>query len=424
MLEPLPIATSLRWLWPELVLLVGGILTLLLSTSRDVSWLTPGRMAPITALIALAASYAVPFETVALTGDLLRSDAAAILVIRVILAATLASLLLGGRGEILLLSLAGCLAARASDSLSAIMAIQFLGLALVFLAARSGAPRRPTSRFLAIHSTLAAIAAIGFAMLLRGTAETTFASIGISLAHRSTMEPIMVLAALLPVLIIARFAAGTADADSFPGDVQALPTEGPARATLPFITRAAAATIIPAGLLLLLLRFTGSGLGSEVGSATTGGATTTIPWSLVVGLVALGTMFVGTMRALAARQTADAVSGLLLAQAGWLLAGAAQGTTIGARAMVVALLAGFPAAFVLRPDPQSVTTPERSPGLAAVTARLAGLVALLSPARRARSDSSADGICSRAPGAGRPGGWLPPVPSSGDFRFWLQSAGT
>ena len=378
MLEPLPIATSLRWLWPELVLLVGGVLTLLLSNSRDVSWLTPRRMAPITALIALGASYAVPFETVALTGDLLRSDAAAILVLRVILLATLASLLLGGRGEILVLALAGCLAARASDALSAVMAIQFLGLALVFLAVRSAAPRRPASRFLAIHSMSAALAAIGLAILIRSTAETSFVSIGISLAHRSTMEPIVVLAALLPVLIIARFAVGTADAEHLPGYDSGSAAAGDEGATLPFVTRAAAATIIPAGLLLLLLRFTGSGLAGEVGSATPGAATGTIPWGLVVGLLALGTMFMGTMRAMAARHTTDVVSGLLLAQAGWLLAGAAQGTLIGARALIIALVTGFPAAFVLRPDPAAVITHQGSGSLADVTARLAGLVALLS----------------------------------------------
>lgn len=377
MLDPLPITASLRWLWPEMVLLGGGVLSLLLHYSRDVSWLTAPRLAPITALIALAASYAVPFETVALAGDLFRSDVASILAIRIILSATLASLLLGGRGEILLLALAGCLAARASDSLTALMAIQFMGIAVVFLAVRSGAAVKSASRFLAISTTSVAVAAIGLSVLIGATAATSFVPIGISLAHRSTVEALLATAAMLPVTIIALFAAGTPDAEALLRPDPHTTRPGSPRVALPSVTRAAVATIIPAGLLLLLLRLTGSGLAGDVGSAT-GAAIKTIPWRTIVGLIALGTMFRGTMRALTSNHSAAIVSGLLLAQAGWLLAGAAQGTIPGARAVLVALLTGFPAAFVLRPAPDSGPISDKGQGLSNLTARLAGLVALLS----------------------------------------------
>ncbi|MDZ4805861.1 MAG: proton-conducting transporter membrane subunit [Candidatus Eisenbacteria bacterium] len=377
MLEPLPVAASLRWLWPELVLIIGGILILLLERSRDVSWLTARRFAPITALIALAASFAVPFEPAALAGDFFRSDAPTLLVIRVILATTLASLLLGGRSELIYVSLAGCLAARASDALSALMALQFLALALVFLAVRSGASRGAASRFLARSAGRGAVAAVGFACLIGMTAEASFVPIGISLAHQTTFSGLLAGAALLPVLVIAEGAVGTPSFDALFTDSSPPQQSGGRPAEVPSVTRSAVATIIPAGLLLLLLRTTGSGLASQVGS-TVDAVITTIPWRLVVGLIALGAMFKGTLDALRARHTAEVVAGLLLAQAGWLLSGAAQGSIVGARAVLVALVTGFFGAFVFRPAAASVVTGDQRTDLAVITARLAGLAALLS----------------------------------------------
>jgi len=358
MLDPVSAAQSLRWLLPELALIVGWLLVRLLEHSRDLSFLTAARLAPVAALTALLASFAIPFEATALAGDLLRADATATLAIRIVLITTTLALVLGAGPDLLVLALAACLAARTNDTLMMVVVLQFLLLASVLVSLRAPGRRltdahAPAREDLAAASIGVTLVAAAAALLLGATSQTAFGAIGVALAHRESLSGWITVAALVPVVVLAYRIGATprtifraTDGRVEPGDVAAL-------------------VIVATGLLMLLLRWIGTALGGDTGTAATT-AVRTLPWRPIVAFLALVPMARGTLIALTADRTELLHAGLIESQVGWLLAGAASDTIRGADAAMIALIVAVPACLaVTRPSsgdhPRGVDPPPATP---------------------------------------------------------------
>jgi NADH:ubiquinone oxidoreductase subunit 2 (subunit N) len=341
MLEPVSAAQSLRWLWPELGLLVGWLLVRVLESAPDVSYLSPRRFAPLATLVALVASFGIPFEPAALAGDLLRSDPPAVLAIRIILATTTLALLLGGAVELIPVALAGCLAARAGDAVMMTGALLFLSLTSVLAALRSGGPTAVRRDDLVGPALEAALAAAGAALLLGATGQTAFGPLGVGLDHHERIDGWLFLAALAPVAVVAHRIAAAPRAARRAAPDDALDT-----------TTAAILLVTVTGLVVLLARWTGVVLGGDTGTAATGSAAA-LPWKPVIAFVALVAVIRGTVTALGADRTGPLAAGLVEGQVGWILAGLAAGPMGGAAAALVALITLVPAllAVAARPRP-------------------------------------------------------------------------
>ncbi|HEX7880185.1 MAG TPA: proton-conducting transporter membrane subunit, partial [Candidatus Eisenbacteria bacterium] len=104
----------------------------------------------------------------------------------------------------------------------------------------------------------------------------------------------------------------------------------------------AALVLVTSGLFLLLGRWTGTVLGGDLGTAVAADVRA-LPWRAIVAFLAIVPMVRGTLTALTADRTSRVARGLIEAQVGWFLAGAASDTIRGASAAMIALITALPA---------------------------------------------------------------------------------